>query len=80
MAEGRPSVLRQQGGHVGLDLRGVFVLREAHPAAEANEVRVGDDGGQAERRRTDHIGRLARDARQADELVHVSRHFAAEFL
>src|SRR5262249_39441996 len=70
VAEHRPLFRRDQFHQVALDFFGVRMFGEAHAAAEAENVRVHGDAGDAEGVAEDDVGGLAADSGQRDKLVH----------
>src|SRR5262249_16812409 len=78
--EHHPIFLRQQLHQVLLDLYRIGVRRKSEPAAHAADVRVDGDAGHAERVAEDDVGRLAADAREADQFFQRVGHVAAVLL
>jgi hypothetical protein len=72
-----PLLAREQLPDFLLDLDRVFLLRPAEPAGEPAEVRVHRDARDAERVPQHHVGRLAADAGQGDQVLLPAGHLPA---
>ena len=79
-ADGSPLCLGQEGAQVRLRLDRISRRAESETTAEAQDVRVDRQPRQPESDRADHVGRLAPDAGQGDELLHRLRYLAVEAL
>ena len=78
--EPSPVLARHQLHEVALDLHRIFLLRQPEPLRQPSDVRVDDDPLRAAELRRHDVRRLARDARQANELVEPARDLAVELL
>ncbi len=78
LREVRPVPARDERGHLGLDLHRVGVGRPVKPAGQPPEVGVHGDAGDAEGVAEHHVGGLAADAGQGDQILQPARDLAAE--
>src|SRR4051812_36166121 len=75
--DGRPVILRKKRHQLALDLNWILLTREAEPDAEAPDVRIDNYAFVPMKCVSEyHVGRLAPDAGQLDELVHRGGHLA----
>ncbi|CUR62522.1 hypothetical protein NOCA180166 [metagenome] len=74
----RPVALGEERPDSVLDLDRVGLLRPAEATHQPAEVGVDGDARLAERVAQDHVGRLATDAREGDQVVEASGHLAVE--
>src|SRR5262249_14605757 len=80
MRKAAPVGARDEPDEVALDLDRILLSREPEPLREAPDVRVDDDPLRLAELGRDHVARLARDARQPDQLFEARRHLAVELL
>ena len=71
-----PSFGGQRAAQLLLDDHGVVRFGDADAVGDAQHVSIDRQSGHAQRMPQDDVRRLAADARQLDERVHVGRHLA----
>jgi hypothetical protein len=80
VAKADPSFLRNNCDEIGFDLVGIGVHRQAKSLRETHHVGIDADGLFAERVSENNIRGLSTYAREADEILQVVGHVAAEAL
>src|SRR5205085_7089667 len=80
MREETPILARHEPLQVALDLYRVLLPRQPESLGQPAHVRVDDDPLRIAELRGDHVGRLPRHARQADEVLEPPRYAAVVLL